>query len=384
MYMIPNVTLNIFNLLILFGAFQAVILGIILLSTKRLRKTSNTYLALLMFVFASINFQNTANATNFFESYPLLRYFQLDFMTLIPLSIHFFINFLLKPDYRLTKKDYLFFAFFFVELILRLFGLYKFQIQGIYSTAQIKSFNLTSNSIEFIAAILTTVILVKSINKFKLYEKELYDNYSEIEGRNLSWLRSTFIAGLFISGLWFFVSLTDFSAAYFQITLAYLLWIGVTILIIWIGYSMIIQQGLLDSTIFAITEKPVESIPAPTELSSKTEEYYKKILDIMEVDKLYQNPNLSMSILSEKSGLSNGYVSQIINQKRKQNFFDFINSYRVEDVKRKIVDPKYEHYTLLGLAQDAGFKSKSTFNAVFKKMTGKTPSQYRKAQVIKP
>lgn len=376
--MLPSITLNIFNLLILFGAFQAMILGIILLSTKRLRKASNAYLALMMFVFAFINLQNTAHSIDLYDSYPLVEYFQFDFMTLVPLSIYFFITFLLKPDYKLVKRDYLFFAFFFVELVLRLVWLIRFQLNGTYSTSQRQSFYLTANTIEFIAAILTCIIIVKSIKKLKLYEKDLYDNYSEIEGRNLSWLRTTFIAGLFLSGLWFFVSLSDFSEEYFHITLAYLVWIGLTILIVWIGYSMIIQQGLLDSSIFAISEKSTESTAPTNELSSKTDEYYKKILDIMEIDKLYQDPNLSMSILSEKSGLSNGYVSQIINQKRKQNFFDFINSYRVEDVKQKITDPSYAHYTLLGLAQDAGFKSKSTFNAVFKKMTGKTPSQYRK------
>ncbi len=377
--MIPTITLNLFNLLILFGAFQGIILGIILLSTQRLRKTSNAYLALMMIVFAFINLQNTANAANLYQAYPILEFIQLDFMTLIPLSLYFFITYLLKPNYQIQKRDYFFFAFFLFELCLRLFWMFWHMIPKSYTDSQRQVFFWLANTIEFIAAILTFILIVKAIKQLKIYEKELYNNYAEIEGRNLSWLRNTFIAGLFLTGIWFFLSLSDYSAEYFSRTLAYTVWLGVSILILWIGYSTLIQQGLLDTTIFAISEKPQEPLPPASELSSKTDEHYERILHIIAVDKLYQNPDLSMSLLSEKSELSNGYVSQIINQKRKQNFFDFINSYRVEDVKLKIVDPKYDHYTLLGLAQDAGFKSKSTFNAVFKKMTGQTPSQYRKA-----
>lgn len=379
--MIPTITLNLFNLLILFGAFQGIIIGIILLSTQRLRKTSNAYLAIMMFVFAFINLQNTANAANLYEAYPFLEFVQLDFMTLIPLSLYFFITYLLKPNYQIQKKDYVFFVFFAFELCLRLFWMIRQSQSSSYTESQRQIFYWFANTIEFIAAILTFILIVKSIKQLKRYEKELLNNYAEIEGRNLSWLRNTFIAGLLLTGIWFFLSLSDYSTEYFSLTLAYIVWLGVSVLILWIGYSMLIQQGLLDSTIFAISEKPQDTLPTVNELSSKTDEHYERILHFMEVDKLYQNPNLSMSILSEKSGLSNGYVSQIINQKRKQNFFDFINSYRVEDVKQKIIDPQYSHYTLLGLAQDAGFKSKSTFNAVFKKMTGKTPSQFRKGGI---
>ena len=85
-----------------------------------------------------------------------------------------------------------------------------------------------------------------------------------------------------------------------------------------------------------------------------------------------------MTTLSEKTGLSNSYLSQIINQKDGRNFFDFVNEYRINEVMERMDDPDYDHYTILAIAQDAGFKSKSTFNAFFKKSTGKTPSVYRK------
>ena len=85
-----------------------------------------------------------------------------------------------------------------------------------------------------------------------------------------------------------------------------------------------------------------------------------------------------MTLLAAKMKLSNGYLSQIINQKEGKNFFDFINGYRVEEVKRNLANPNFDHFSILGIGLEAGFKSKSTFNAVFKKMTGHTPTAYKR------
>jgi len=375
----PTITLNILNLLILFGALQGILLGVILIFTKRLRKTSNMFLALLMFVFASLNLENTMYALNLFDMYPLLVTIPVEFMTLIPVSMYFFIKYLLDPVYKIQKMDYFLVGLFGVEFIHKFIRFIRYFVQGPYDQGQEKLFYLISNTIELVAVVLTIYLIFKAVRELKEYKQKLYDNYAEIEGRNLSWLENTFIFGLILSGIWLVVTMTDFTEDHFNMFLAYTVWLGLSIMMYWVGYSMIIQQGLLDSTIFAISEsKQRESTNPGNELSSKTDEHYQRIIELMEVEKLYQNPNLNMSILSEKSALSNGYVSQIINQKRKQNFFDFINSYRVEEVKLRMADSDYDHYTVLALAQDAGFKSKSTFNAVFKKMTGQTPSQFRK------
>ena len=70
-------------------------------------------------------------------------------------------------------------------------------------------------------------------------------------------------------------------------------------------------------------------------------------------------------------------LSQVINAKLGKNFYDFVNEYRVEEVKRRLRDPKYTNLKILAIGMDAGFNTKSTFNAFFKKHTGLTPSQYR-------
>ena len=82
--------------------------------------------------------------------------------------------------------------------------------------------------------------------------------------------------------------------------------------------------------------------------------------------------------LSKQFGVNRNQLSQLINEGVGENFYDFINKYRVEEVKRLMADPQKQNYSLLGLALDAGFKSKSTFNLVFKRFTGLTPTEYKK------
>mgnify|MGYP002750193505 CR=1 FL=1 len=98
----------------------------------------------------------------------------------------------------------------------------------------------------------------------------------------------------------------------------------------------------------------------------------------MEKEQIYTDPEITLKDLSEKVGTSSHNISEIINTKLNQNFFDFINHYRVQRVKLDLVDKNKNHLTLFGIAIEAGFNSKSGFNAIFKRYTGKTPSEYRR------
>ena len=100
----------------------------------------------------------------------------------------------------------------------------------------------------------------------------------------------------------------------------------------------------------------------------------------MEQDKLYRETELTLQNLSEKLQYPSYQVSQAINEGLKKNFYDLINSYRVEEAKRLLVDPKNQNFTILSVGFEAGFNSKTTFNTVFKKFTGITPTEFRAQQ----
>ena len=98
----------------------------------------------------------------------------------------------------------------------------------------------------------------------------------------------------------------------------------------------------------------------------------------MATEKPYLDADLSLPELANRLAIPSHHLSRVINEQFEANFFDFINQYRIEEVKVRIDNPEYQNLSLLGIAFECGFNTKSAFNRVFKKMTGFTPSEYRK------
>lgn len=105
--------------------------------------------------------------------------------------------------------------------------------------------------------------------------------------------------------------------------------------------------------------------------------YRTDLVDSMERDKLYLNGKLSIQIVSEKLNIPRQYISEVLNEHMDISFQDFINRYRVEEFINRLKADQNNRFTLFGIATDVGFNSKSSFNAIFKKFKGLTPSQYK-------
>jgi len=113
-------------------------------------------------------------------------------------------------------------------------------------------------------------------------------------------------------------------------------------------------------------------------------EYLEKLIFCMETDKPYLNGDLSIHDLAQITGIPRHHITQVLNENHKKNFFTFINEYRIKEVILRFADNKNDNFTILAIAYDSGFNSKTTFNSIFKAVTGQTPSEYReKATGIK-
>jgi AraC-like DNA-binding protein len=157
------------------------------------------------------------------------------------------------------------------------------------------------------------------------------------------------------------------------------------VFVILIGYFGLKQKVIFENE---FEEQPVLAeekmkYSSSTLKEDEASEYAKRLIDYMHLEKPYLNPELTLTHLASEIDISTHHLSQIINEQFKLNFFEYINQFRVEEVKSRINDPKFEHYSLLGIALDSGFNSKSSFNRIFKKFTNQTPSQFKSALIDK-
>ena len=147
-----------------------------------------------------------------------------------------------------------------------------------------------------------------------------------------------------------------------------------------------IKKEKLEEEIHEIETKSLSNIGDNQQSSKqkvpddKINEIARRVIEMMEREKVYQEPELTLQQLSDKLQFPYYLVSQAINEGINKSFYDLINSYRIEEAKRLLLDPKNINYTVLSVGFEAGFNSKTTFNTVFKKFTGLTPTEYRDKQ----
>ena len=210
--------------------------------------------------------------------------------------------------------------------------------------------------------------------RWQKYQAALKQEVSNTEDLSISWVRF-FMAVFLIVNATFLLSL--FAVIHFDI----MTWVWKSIGMILsfsifaLGYKGILQREIFDARVEG--EVPLPAPPSPKEEKPDLE-LISKLKQFMETNKPYLDQELSLSSLSKGIGLNRNQLSQLINEGIGENFYDFVNKYRVDEVKRLMVDPQKQNYNLLGIALEAGFKSKSTFNLIFKRFTGLTPTEYRK------
>ncbi len=128
-----------------------------------------------------------------------------------------------------------------------------------------------------------------------------------------------------------------------------------------------------------IVEKPkVKRTRIPDQTITK--EQVEKIQAYVETEQPYLNPSLSLRTLAEQVDIHPNQLSWLLNESIGENFNEFINKKRIEYFKQLVLDPDNSHISLIGLAYESGFNSKTVFNTAFKKEVGMTPKEFLKSQ----
>lgn len=225
------------------------------------------------------------------------------------------------------------------------------------------------------------VYFILSIRLFKRFDINIFNNFSSYEKVNLYWLRKLVYT---FGGIWTVLMIFATIHHVFQLFswtfCTHGLTLSLSAFIILIGYHGLKQKEIFvhypDLNTEYVTE-PKAKYAGTSLKETDINQYVSKLTHFMATEKPYLDANISLPELANKLEIPSHHLSRVINEQFGANFFDFINRYRIEEVKARIGNTEYENLSLLGIAFDSGFNTKSAFNRVFKKMTGFTPSEYR-------
>ncbi|MFZ1291181.1 MAG: helix-turn-helix domain-containing protein [Melioribacteraceae bacterium] len=353
------------------GVAQAFFLFFVLWKKKE-NSFANKFLAMTMLVFAVDLFGGVLFLSSYLKYFPWFLGLNNSLPYLYGPLIYLYIIFLIHKQESFETKNFFHFIPFF---IVQLYGIFFFYFEGAEYQLSMIDFSkdppwhivLVGSLIPFVGFFYMVLTVIVTIN----YNKQIKNKFSYVEKIDFSWLIYMVLGTV---SIWLIVFLSYFLGMIygqgFQANL--LIYITISIFLYTLAFKSYKQPEIAK-----VENEEMGSYKKSGLSDEKAEEHLKLLLQTMKVDKPYLDPKLSLNQLAEKVGISTHNLSEIINTKIEQNFYDFINSYRVEEVKRLITEDKDGKYNLLAHGFEAGFTSKSAYYSAFKKFTNKTPAQFR-------
>ncbi len=366
-----------YDIFIVAGAIQGIFLSIILVTIRSGNRKANLFLGLLLLSF-SLSISH-AELAGLFHAVPPSPFRIGDPLQLLygPLLL-FYVKVLIGRSSRISWKDA-------VHLIPAAAYAAVFFFSGGISAAvgnDIKALNVAISAGTVSLMIAYLLAIWKGLAE---YRKGIVDDFSNIDAINLNWIRYLMVCFIVFYAVyvWLITLILHYPEPYAHINK--IVMIMLSALVYGIGYRGLVQPEILTGA----------SVPAPEPDGGKylkssidsdvLDRDFERLRKLMGDKKPHTNIDLRLSDLAGELGMSNHTLSQIINKKTGSNFYDFINAYRVEEMKALLSDPdNLARFTILGLAHEAGFSSKATFNRFFKRATGRTPSEYVKKTVPHP
>jgi len=358
------------------AAGQAILLALHLFK-KEQKQLPNKILGILMLLYAVDLMSVTFKMSGYWKTYPHLIGITATVPYLYGPMLYLFAKAISEKMVKLRGIDYLHFLPF---IIMNIWGLPNVYFQN----AEFKLGLLTGATNDPIISMIgmfipfVGIIYVFFASKvFLNYRKKIKENFSNIDQINMEWLRY-FIIGNGV--VWSFVIVAYLVHNYFPewFEHSWIIYIPVSIFIYVIGYiSLSKQSSYLVSSAEIIKVPPSPAYSKSGLTNHQADLIIEKLEKVMKHEKTYRNNLLKLQDLSNIIDVPTHHLTEILNTRLKQNFYDYINKFRVLEVKNLIEDDKDKKQNLLTLALEAGFSSKSSFNSIFKKQTGLTPSQYR-------
>ena len=364
-------------LLLSIGAIQGIIYAFILFKSVKYNKIANRLLATILFL---LSYRLIIQIMRLFGIgyYDTWYYLMIDLSWIHGALLYFYTKAQTQPYLKLKKKDWIHFLPVVIQVLFSVFV----RLQNIYWDGTRESLSwlgyygyvvwMNNPTIYIVASMLIIIYAYKSQKLLNSVDEKF-----EIENKKLLWIKRIIRSYLVYFSFALIILLIDLlvfksgnSGSYFYFTRFYYypFFIGIAVLTYWIGL-----EG------FSRRNDPELSIK--TTISSEELERLKIISEKLNVamddDKLFKDQELSVNNLAKQLDIKPYLISRCLSEIYNKRFNDYINEYRVKEVQVLLQDSNNSKYTLLSLAMDAGFNSKSSFNRAIKKQLGISPSELK-------
>jgi len=385
------------------GFFQAIFFSILIL-TKKKKYLKDYILAAFIVLFGmQLLFIFSIESGNY-SKYPFLVLSDFIYWTILGPLLYIYVELSIHHKNKLDWKSLIHLLPLIIVLSAHadyiIHYLYKVDITS-YSNNRVKNPFIIFG--EYVFAFTNLFYFFLIIIKIKKHNKTIPDFFSNTKGVDLKLLNYLTYGFAIYTLLEVFIILygekINVNALHYLMSFS---WIVLNLYIFGIGYIGYKQQSIFSDfpenfTPLIFKKEIVEGnnmIYSDAHSSHNKKKYYKSRLDTQEKEYLleelisymknekpYLNPELNLKILSDHLNTTPHKLSQVINDALGKNFFDFINEYRVEEMKKILLSPDNQKYSITPLAYDCGFNSTSAFYTIFKKQTATTPAEFRKMHV---
>ncbi|MEM6321077.1 MAG: helix-turn-helix domain-containing protein [Bacteroidota bacterium] len=373
-------SINLLSFFAIIGTFEGLFMGIFLLFKKSVKSEANFWLGILVLSITAILLPGAIYRLGLLPQLPHVVHVHMFTLLMMGPSAYLYVRSCTQKNFQRTNLMLLHFlpALFFLG-----YHLPFYLSSGDDKIASFFQFFLEGN-IDYplwvpLTKIIHCTVYFTICGRLVLhYQQHLSNTASYIDKDFHRWLLlfcSVLLMPLF--------SVLIFATTSYRLFSATTFYGGFFLFILAVHLAAMVKPNLFHPFPYQIVRITSEKAEKQKYESSKLQAaqkvaYLEKIQTHITTHKSYLINDLTLAQLSEQTNISTHYISQVINEQLDCNFLDFINSYRVEEAKLKLTDPKFSHYTISAIALESGFKARSTFYAAFKKHTGMTPSQYRK------
>jgi len=320
-----------------------------------------------------------------------VNYFLIYFGLAIGPLIYLYVRAHVKSKRHFAKQDYLHFLPVVVYVLYRVTLFVHDSAQpGFdkgYEGEWMRNFSVPyiEPMFEILTKISMILYLAFTVQLFILHKRKILHFFSDTSKMELNWIRNFLILYVFLFVIGFMFDVTDtviFDLNYKQVWWVHLLNAAS---LIYLGFMALRSKPLLLQNLSAELNNHSLNMTQLVVQPEQRNDFKKEANQIQLLftdNHMFLDPDLTLSSVAKQTGMSTHLVSQVINTTFTMNFKEYVNQFRVEEVKRRLKNSEYDHLTISGIALDCGFNSKATFNRVFKAMTGLSPSAYKKKKRV--